>query len=65
MTEKSQNKAARPLGRQAMNIRINRIDTISYGLEKAMGEYEGSSDVRPSWAHDRRDDFVYLSGGKQ
>jgi hypothetical protein len=42
-----------------------RIDTISYGLEKAMGGYEGSPDAAPSWAHDRRDDFVYLSGGKQ
>jgi peptidoglycan-associated lipoprotein len=48
----------------SLGIGANRIDTISYGLEKAMGDYEGSPDVRPSWAHDRRDDFVYLSGGK-
>jgi peptidoglycan-associated lipoprotein len=49
----------------SLGVNANRIDTISYGLEKAMGDYEGSSDVAPSWAHDRRDDFVYLSGGKQ
>jgi peptidoglycan-associated lipoprotein len=49
----------------SIGVDANRIDTISYGLEKAMGDYEGSTDVAPSWAHDRRDDFVYLSGGKQ
>jgi peptidoglycan-associated lipoprotein len=49
----------------SLGVDANRIDTISYGLEKAIGDYEGSPDVAPSWAHDRRDDFVYLSGGKQ
>jgi OmpA family/Peptidase family M48 len=49
----------------SLGVEANRIDTISYGLEKATGGYEGSPDVAPSWAHDRRDDFVYLSGGKQ
>ncbi len=49
----------------SLGVDANRIDTISYGLEKALGGYEGSPDVAPSWAHDRRDDFVYLGGGKQ
>jgi peptidoglycan-associated lipoprotein len=49
----------------SLGVEANRIGTISYGLEKATGGYEGSPDVAPSWAHDRRDDFVYLSGGKQ
>jgi len=49
----------------SLGVAANRIDTISYGLEKAIGDSEGSPDVAPSWAHDRRDDFVYLSGGKQ
>jgi peptidoglycan-associated lipoprotein len=49
----------------SLGVDANRIDTISYGLEKAIGEYEGSPDVAPSWSHDRRDDFVYQSGGKQ
>ena len=49
----------------SLGVDVNRIDTISYGLEKAIGDSEGSPDVAPSWAHDRRDDFVYLSGGKQ
>jgi peptidoglycan-associated lipoprotein len=49
----------------SLGMDANRIDTVSYGLEKAMGNYEGSPEVAPSWAHDRRDDFVYLSGGKQ
>jgi len=49
----------------SLGVDANRIDTISYGLEKAMGDDEGSPDVSPSWAHDRRDDFVYLRGGKR
>jgi peptidoglycan-associated lipoprotein len=49
----------------SLGVDGNRIDTVSYGLEKAVGNYEGSPDVAPSWAHDRRDDFVYMSGGKQ
>jgi len=49
----------------SLGVDANRIDTISYGLEKATGDYEGSPDVAPSWAHDRRDEFVYRSGGRQ
>jgi peptidoglycan-associated lipoprotein len=47
----------------SLGVDPSRIDTISYGLEKAKGIEEGSPDVVPSWANDRRDDFVYKSGG--
>jgi peptidoglycan-associated lipoprotein len=47
----------------SLGVDPNRIDTISYGIEKAKGTDEGSPDVVPSWANDRRDDFVYKSGG--
>ena len=40
-----------------------RIETVSYGSEKAQGSDEGLPDVPPSWANDRRADFVYLRGG--
>jgi len=40
-----------------------RIETVSYGSEKAQGTDEGSSATPPSWAYDRRGDFVYLRGG--
>jgi peptidoglycan-associated lipoprotein len=46
----------------SLGVDASRIDTISYGVEKATGSYEGSSSLVPSWAHDRRDDFV-ISGG--
>jgi hypothetical protein len=36
---------------------------VSYGKERASGASEGSPSQSPSWAHDRRDDFVYVSGG--
>ena len=47
-----------------LGIDPSRIETVSYGLEKALGKEEGSPRVVPSWAHDRRDDFVYLRGGQ-
>ncbi|MCI0392797.1 MAG: OmpA family protein [Acidobacteria bacterium] len=47
----------------SLGVDPNRIDTISYGLEKAKGSSEGSQEIVPSWAHDRRDDFTYLRGG--
>jgi peptidoglycan-associated lipoprotein len=47
----------------SLGVDPNRIDTISYGLERAKGADEGSPDIVPSWANDRRDDFVYKSGG--
>ncbi|MBO0799305.1 MAG: OmpA family protein, partial [Blastocatellia bacterium] len=46
-----------------LGVDPNRVDTISYGLERAQGREEGSPDIVPSWAHDRRDDYVYKSGG--
>jgi peptidoglycan-associated lipoprotein len=47
----------------SLGIDVNRIETISYGLEKASGSEEGSSAAPPSWAFDRRGDFVYIRGG--
>lgn len=48
----------------SLGVDQNRIQTISYGKSKAEGTSEGSSEVQPSWSHDRRDDFVYVSGGQ-
>jgi peptidoglycan-associated lipoprotein len=48
----------------SLGIDPTRIDTISYGIQNAQGLSEGSPEIVPSWAHDRRDDFVYMSGGK-
>jgi hypothetical protein len=36
---------------------------VSYGEERATGSAEGSPGMRPSWAYDRRDDFIYVGGG--
>jgi peptidoglycan-associated lipoprotein len=47
----------------SLGVDPSRIQTISYGESKAQGTYEGTPDNPPSWAHDRRDDFVYISGG--
>lgn len=47
----------------SLGVEQSRIQTVSYGEERASGTSEGSPEVRPSWAHDRRDDFVYVSGG--
>ena len=47
----------------SLGVDASRIQTVSYGEERANGTSEGSPDVRPSWAYDRRDDFVYVSGG--
>jgi len=47
----------------SLGVDANRVETVSYGLEKAQGHEEGSPGIIPSWAHDRRDDFVYLGGG--
>lgn len=44
-------------------VEASRIQTVSYGKERAAGASEGSPSQSPSWAHDRRDDFVYVSGG--
>ncbi|HEX5084168.1 MAG TPA: OmpA family protein, partial [Blastocatellia bacterium] len=47
----------------SLGVDPTRIETVSYGSEKAQGTDEGSSSNPPSWAFDRRGDFVYLRGG--
>lgn len=47
----------------SLGIDANRIDAVSYGLEKASGSSEGSTAGPPSWAFDRRADLVYQRGG--
>lgn len=47
----------------SLGVEASRIRTVSYGKERASGSSEGSPSQSPSWAHDRRDDFVYVSGG--
>jgi peptidoglycan-associated lipoprotein len=47
-----------------LGVEAHRIETISYGLEKAKGTAEGVPETVPSWAHDRRADSVYLRGGQ-
>jgi peptidoglycan-associated lipoprotein len=46
----------------SLGVDPSRIETMSYGSEKAQGTDEGSSSSPPSWAYDRRGDFVYLRG---
>lgn len=47
----------------SLGVEASRVQTVSYGKERATGSSEGSPSQSPSWAHDRRDDFVYVSGG--
>ncbi len=47
----------------SLGVEASRVQTVSYGKERASGASEGSPSQSPSWAHDRRDDFVYVSGG--
>jgi peptidoglycan-associated lipoprotein len=47
----------------SLGIDPSRMSTISYGKERAGGTNEGTPDSPPSWAHDRNDLFVYISGG--
>jgi len=49
----------------SLGVDPSRIETVSYGLEKATGTSEGSPEAPPSWAHDRRADFVYVRGGER
>ncbi|MGH9768893.1 MAG: OmpA family protein [Blastocatellia bacterium] len=46
-----------------LGVDPSRIETVSYGSEKAQGTDEGSTSSPPSWAYDRRGEFVYLRGG--
>lgn len=41
----------------SLGVEGARISTVSYGEERASGSGESS------WANDRRDDFIYVSGG--
>ena len=47
----------------SLGVDPSRIETVSYGSEKAQGTDEGTTTSPPSWAYDRRGDFVYLRGG--
>jgi len=47
----------------SLGVDPSRATTISYGKERAEGTHEGSPNSPPSWAHDRNDGFIYLSGG--
>src|SRR5215813_12629960 len=47
----------------SVGVDPSRIETVSYGSEKAQGTEEGSISSPPSWAYDRLGDFVYLRGG--
>jgi peptidoglycan-associated lipoprotein len=47
----------------SLGIDANRMEVISYGLEKAQGTSEGSAGRSPSWANDRRADSIYVRGG--
>jgi peptidoglycan-associated lipoprotein len=45
----------------SLGIEAGRMQTVSYGEERATGTGEGSP--QSGWAHDRRDDFIYVGGG--
>ena len=47
----------------SLGVDPSRFETVSYGSEKAAGRDEGAPEVAPSWANDRRADFVYVRGG--
>ena len=47
----------------SLGVEASRISTVSYGKERAAGASEGTPESRPSWANDRRDDFIYVRGG--
>ena len=48
----------------SLGVDANRIEVISYGLEKAQGTSEGRPGAPPAWAHDRRADMIYVRGGE-
>lgn len=49
----------------SLGVEESRIETVSYGLEKAQGTDEGAPEITPSWANDRRAEFIYLRGGER
>ncbi|MCI0487638.1 MAG: OmpA family protein [Blastocatellia bacterium] len=49
----------------SLGVDSSRIQTVSYGEERAQGTSEGSPYSPPSFAHDRRDQFIYVGGGSR
>lgn len=49
----------------SLGVDPSRIQTVSFGSEKATGNDEGEAGIVGGWANDRRTDFVYLSGGEK
>lgn len=49
----------------SLGVDPSRIETVSFGSEKATGKDEGEAGVVGTWANDRRADFVYLRGGEK
>ena len=47
----------------SLGVEGSRISTVSYGEERSSGSGEGSPGQPGTWANDRRDDFIYVSGG--
>lgn len=49
----------------SLGVDPSRIETVSFGSEKATGKEEGEAGIVGSWANDRRADFIYLRGGEK
>ncbi len=49
----------------SLGVDPSRIETVSFGSEKATGTEEGEAGIVGSWANDRRADFIYLRGGEK
>lgn len=49
----------------SLGVDPSRIETVSFGSEKAVGKDEGEAGIVGGWANDRRADFVYLRGGEK
>ncbi|MFN0111858.1 MAG: OmpA family protein [Blastocatellia bacterium] len=49
----------------SLGVDPSRIETTSYGSEKATGKDEGEAGIVGGWANDRRADFIYLRGGEK
>jgi peptidoglycan-associated lipoprotein len=47
----------------SLGVDASRVQTVSFGRERAQGIGEGSPEAPPSWSHDRNDGFIYISGG--
>ncbi|MGH9803218.1 MAG: OmpA family protein, partial [Blastocatellia bacterium] len=49
----------------SLGVEPSRVETVSFGSEKAVGKDEGEAGIVGGWANDRRADFVYLRGGEK